>query len=79
MSFVNLAADVNQLVASGLPNITCTNCIKEAYTIARQDFPDIFSNGDISSPIVSLCGAPFIGEQLLLSNYLVYSILHSVL
>jgi len=60
LSFVNLAADVNQLIASGLPNITCTNCIKEAYTIARQDFPDIFSNGDISSPIVSLCGASFI-------------------
>ncbi|KAL0956470.1 hypothetical protein HGRIS_002616 [Hohenbuehelia grisea] len=37
-------------------NITCTNCVKAAYNIVKQDFPDAIPSQDVSS----VCGASFI-------------------
>ncbi|KAJ7178407.1 hypothetical protein C8R43DRAFT_457182 [Mycena crocata] len=45
--------------ASSIPsNVTCTNCIKEAFNIVNADFPSMASSA--SSAIQSECGADFI-------------------
>jgi intracellular sulfur oxidation DsrE/DsrF family protein len=59
LSFMNLLDDAKQLLDSGIQQVACTNCIKEAYTIARQDFPDQVSI--INDQVIDVCGVEFIG------------------
>ncbi|KAF5370757.1 hypothetical protein D9758_001968 [Tetrapyrgos nigripes] len=50
------------LGSSDIPsNVTCTNCIKEAYNIINQDFPGLLS--DAQSDLQSQCGASFTDGQ----------------
>lgn len=51
---------IQQLVSSGIKSIACTDCMKEAYTIAKQDFSSIVSLGD--QEVQQVCGADFTGE-----------------
>ena len=60
LSFFNLLEDAQKLIASGISSFACTGCLKEAFSIARQGFPDIVSQAD--SAAADLCGADFIGK-----------------
>lgn len=60
LNFLNIFTDLSSLIATGVQSLVCTDCIKEAYTIARQDFPDIVSQ--VNSEVEELCGASFIGK-----------------
>ena len=42
-------------------NVTCTNCVKEAYNIIKKDIPSAASLVDESS-ITEECGASFVGK-----------------
>jgi hypothetical protein len=48
----------NALALTSFPaNVTCTDCIKQAYNIFEKDFPSEVS--DITGPLQSLCGSSF--------------------
>lgn len=59
-SLFNFVADVQTLLASNLAAITCTECVKQSFAIARQGFPQLFS--DIVQPMQDICGASFVGK-----------------
>jgi len=62
LSFFNLFADVGKLLASGISDLACTSCTKEAFTLTSQAFPDTVSF--ISGPVQDVCGASFLDGQL---------------
>lgn len=68
LNFLNIMDDVRALLTLNLPSLACTNCTKEAFTIALGDFPDIV--GAINPEVQGLCGASFIGELLCCSTNL---------
>lgn len=54
---------VKTVKASGLPsNITCTDCVKEAYNLANKSLPTVVA--ELGPPLQSQCGASFIGKAL---------------
>ncbi|KIY67162.1 hypothetical protein CYLTODRAFT_397637 [Cylindrobasidium torrendii FP15055 ss-10] len=57
-SFLNLMNDVEQLVAAGADDLACTGCVQEAFSIARDAFPDIVANAD--STVSGVCGEDFL-------------------
>jgi len=59
LSFVNLMGDVRQLLASGVQNMACTNCVKAGFSLAQQAFPSIVSAAQPEAE--ALCGADFVG------------------
>ncbi|ESK97040.1 hypothetical protein Moror_6397 [Moniliophthora roreri MCA 2997] len=58
LSFLDLFADARRLVQSGAQSLACTDCMKEAFTIARSDFPSIVSQVD--DEVSGFCGASFV-------------------
>ncbi|KAK7472754.1 hypothetical protein VKT23_000864 [Stygiomarasmius scandens] len=58
LSFVNLMGDVRQLLASGVQNMACTNCVKAGFSLAQQAFPSIVSAAQPEAE--ALCGADFV-------------------
>ncbi|TFK44824.1 hypothetical protein BDQ12DRAFT_717973 [Crucibulum laeve] len=58
LSFFDLVGDIQKLLSSDLPNLACTSCTKEAFTIVQQAFPDIVS--EITQPVQNVCGASFV-------------------
>jgi len=62
LSFFNLFDDVGKLLASGISDLACTSCVKEAFTLTNQAFPDVVSS--IDGTVEDVCGASFLdGEQ----------------
>src|ERR1700733_6513822 len=53
----------NAMALTSFPtNVTCTDCVKQAYNIFEKDFPSEVS--DITGPLQSLCGSSFTGQWL---------------
>jgi hypothetical protein len=51
----------NFSVETSLPaNVTCTDCIKEAYNIVRTNFPSAVTS--VTGPLQSECGSAFVGQ-----------------
>jgi hypothetical protein len=68
-SFVTNGIDTNSLPS----NVTCTNCLKEAYNIVNDKYP-----GSIGQDVVDQqCGSNFTGENL--SRRLSYNIILNIL
>jgi hypothetical protein len=63
--------NVVKVAAGGFPitsipkNFTCTNCLKEAYNIVKQDFSaeGVFATQEDNQVIQEQCGADFTGES----------------
>ncbi|KAF8919758.1 hypothetical protein CPB85DRAFT_1275205 [Mucidula mucida] len=62
LSFFNLFADVQKLLSSGISAFACTSCTKEAFTIARENFPDVVSQ--VNDQAIDLCGVSFIDGNI---------------
>lgn len=61
LSLDTIAALILNPPTSLSSNVTCTNCVKEAYNIIKKDIPSAASLVDESS-ITEECGASFVGE-----------------
>lgn len=45
----------------GLPSyITCSDCVKEAYNVLKQQVPEVASSTEVSNAFQSQCGASFV-------------------
>lgn len=45
----------------GLPSyITCSDCVKEAYNVLKQDVPEVASATEVTNAFQSQCGASFV-------------------
>ncbi|EJD03234.1 uncharacterized protein FOMMEDRAFT_20398 [Fomitiporia mediterranea MF3/22] len=64
LSIENIMNDLPAMVmgqAKNVPSsIACSDCVKQAYTVLKQDEPAIASNTDVSNALSSQCGASFI-------------------
>jgi hypothetical protein len=48
--------------ADGLPKgIVCSDCVKEAYNILKQDEPSLVNDDSVTEGLTQTCGASFIG------------------
>jgi hypothetical protein len=63
LSWDILQARLQQLLAANLPNLACTGCMKEAYTIASSAFPFPGLISQLDGPITQVCGPSFIDQQ----------------
>jgi uncharacterized membrane protein YgcG len=62
INVVNLANVIRRITnfESGLKNVTCTNCFKQAFNIIKADFPNSEFVTDLQPKAQQLCGADFI-------------------
>ncbi|KAK7053406.1 hypothetical protein VNI00_004032 [Paramarasmius palmivorus] len=58
-SFLDIFADVQRLLQTGVQSLVCTGCTKEAFSIARSNFPALVSQVD--DEVSGFCGASFTG------------------
>ncbi|KAL0575059.1 hypothetical protein V5O48_006904 [Marasmius crinis-equi] len=58
ISFLSITFDAVKLIATGAKSLACTNCIKSAFNLARNAFPDIVSEAD--NELGGFCGASFV-------------------
>lgn len=58
-----LLSKVKTLADSDYKNIACTGCIKQAYTIGAQVFPNADLLNLAQTPITDTCGASFVGKS----------------
>ncbi|KAK7472753.1 hypothetical protein VKT23_000863 [Stygiomarasmius scandens] len=62
LSISNVGNIGANIASSDVPsNVTCTDCIKEAYNIINEDFPSLVS--DAQSDLQSQCGSDFTDGQ----------------
>lgn len=52
--------DLQSTFMSTIEGVTCTSCIKEAYNIANEGFPDLVPHSDVVFDAV--CGPEFLGK-----------------
>jgi hypothetical protein len=62
ISLINLEDAASRItnVERGLKNVTCTNCVKEAFNIIKTDFPNSAYITSLQPKAQQLCGADFI-------------------
>jgi hypothetical protein len=51
---------IMQSLSSNASKLVCSDCVKEAYNLGMQNFPDQVSKA--KEPFEQVCGASFVGE-----------------
>ncbi|KAH8828505.1 hypothetical protein DL96DRAFT_1815720 [Flagelloscypha sp. PMI_526] len=62
LSWFNLLQDAKSLLTSSQTKseIACSQCMKSAFSVAREEFGDVLSSEAVSDTLVDVCGADFI-------------------
>lgn len=70
---------LKQLTSGSIPNVpsnvSCTDCSKESFNIAKQSLGGLIVNSNTQNAIQSQCGASFVGELHTLLHILLSGLL----